>query len=178
MEFFDCNCSYGVPGIRPYRYARTVPELEEELAFCGIERALVFHASMRFGSPLDANEQILRDLDGHPALVPTWAILPAQTGEMPDPDGLLANMARHGVRALRAFPNEHRYSLDTLTFGDMLAVLQERRIPLFAKQDLLRIGQLLKDFPRLVLVAVNQGPHSLRPFRIEPVGLVAVGSTG
>ncbi len=32
------------------------------------------------------------------------------------------------------------------------------------KQDLVHIGQVLTDFPRLVLVAMNQGPHSLERY--------------
>ncbi len=164
MDFFDCNCSFGEAAIPVFRYARTVQELQEELAFCGIGRALVYHASMRFGSPLDGNERVIRETRDHPALVPTWAILPQQTDELPDSQTLLRTMALHGVRALRAFPNEHRYSLDAHTFGDLMEVLQEKHIPLFAKLDILSIGRLLRDFPRLVVVAVNQGPHSLERY--------------
>ncbi|MCL5998465.1 MAG: amidohydrolase [Chloroflexi bacterium] len=164
MEFFDCNCSLGITAIPMFRYAANALELEEEMAFCGISRALVYHSAMRFGSPIEGNQWILQETRGRPSLHPTWAILPSQTGEMPPSEALMRAMVANGVRALRAFPNEHRYSLDALTFGDLLEVLQERRIPLFAKQDLQRIGQLLKDFPNLVIVAVNQGPHSLERY--------------
>ena len=164
MHFFDCNCSFGVPGIPVFRYARSAQELLEEMAYCGIERALVYHASMRFGSPTIGNPQVLAEARDHPALQATWAILPPQTGESPGPEELVAAMKTQGVVALRAFPNEQHYALDRLTFGPLLELLQERRIPLFVKQDLLHIGQVLRDYPRLVLVAVNQGPHSLERY--------------
>ncbi len=31
MEFFDCNCSYGVPSHPAFRFARTPAELLEEI---------------------------------------------------------------------------------------------------------------------------------------------------
>ena len=49
MYYFDCNCCFGLPAIPMMRYARTVPELEEEMAFCGIDRALVYHRQVRSG---------------------------------------------------------------------------------------------------------------------------------
>jgi uncharacterized protein len=164
MEFFDCNCSFGTAAIPMFRYAATAQALEEEMAYCGISRALVYHSAMRFGSPIQANPWLLEETAGRPALARTWAILPPQTGELPAPAELLRAMADNNVRALWAFPNEHRYSLDALTFGELFEVLQERRIPLFAKLDILRIGQVLRDFPNLVVVAVNQGPHSLERY--------------
>ncbi len=51
MNFFDCNCSFGDTRRPPFRYARNVEELLEEMMYCGIDRALVRHAKMRFGKP-------------------------------------------------------------------------------------------------------------------------------
>jgi uncharacterized protein len=164
MRFFDCNCSFGMPGIPVFRYAISAVDLLEEMAYCGIERALVYHASMRFGSPIIGNPQVVAETHPHPQLRATWAVLPLQTGELPEPEELLKAMQRQGVAALRAFPNEHRYTLDRRTFGPLLELLQQRRVPLLVKQDLVHIGQLLADFPQLVLVAVNQGPHSLERY--------------
>ena len=164
MEWFDCNCSYGFPGIPVFRYARTAEELLDEMRFCGIDRALVYHASTRYDSPLVGNERVLSGTRGIRELWPTLAILPSQTGEFPEPDDLLASMKAHGIRALWAFPNEHRYSLDAATFGPLLEVLRDRRIPLFVKQDLLHIGRLLVSSPDQIVVAVNQGPHSLERY--------------
>ena len=73
-------------------------------------------------------------------------------------------MRGHGIRALRAFPQEHHYSLDWLTFGELFKMLAERRIPLFAKENLLLLKELLEDSPALTVVAVNQGPHSLERY--------------
>lgn len=161
MELFDCNCSYGRAARPPYRFAADVAELAAELDECGIDRALVYHTNMRFASPTTWNEVCSAELVGHPRLAATWAILPPSCGELPPPADLVARMKAHGVRALRAFPQEHRYRLDRATLGDLLPLLVERRIPLFAKENLYALKELLTECPELIVVAVNQGPHSL-----------------
>lgn len=146
------------------RYARTAEELIEEMDHCGIDRALVRHAGQRFGSPVRFNSQLMVEIQGHPRLEPAWAILPSQTGEQPPAEAFLSLMKDHGVRALWAFPDEHRYRLNGLTFGDLLESLVEHHVSLFAKVNAVALGDLLRDFPGLTVVAVNQGPHSLERY--------------
>ncbi len=164
MQFFDCNCCYGLSGRPPYRYAPDAAALLTELDWCGIARALVYHAGMRFDSPLVWNAQLCDDLRGQPRLAASWAILPAQTGEFPPAEAVPAILQAEGVRALRAFPDEHRYVLDRLTFGPLLDVLAAHRIPLFVKQNIVDIGRLLAECPGLIVVAMNVGPHSLERY--------------
>jgi hypothetical protein len=168
MRFFDCNCSFGESPHPPFRYARTPAELLEEMDFCGIDRALACHAGMRFGSPVVWNAQCVEGCASSSRLEPTWAILPAQTGEQLPTDDFLAAMIAHGVHALWAFPDEHRYLLNRRTFGELLDALAARRIPLFIKQNLVAIGGLLAECPGLTVVAVNQGPHSVERY-LRPV---------
>lgn len=164
MTIFDCNCSYGVPPRPPFRYARDVDELLAEMDFCGIDRALAHRAGMRFDSPVVWNARLVEDLKGNPRVLPTWTILPHQTGEQAEPERFIAMMAENGIRALRAFPYEHRYRLDGRTFGPLFERLIDRRIPLFVKHNAEAIGDLLAEFPDLTVVAVNQGPHSLERY--------------
>lgn len=164
MELFDCNCSYGNSARPPFRYARTPQELLEEMAFCGIDRALVFHTNMRFEAPDLWNSRLADEIRPYANLHPLRAILPTQTGEMPEPDRLFAEMRRSGVRALVSFPNEHCYFLDGLTFGPLFEAMVEREVPLFVKADLGAIGRLLGEFPALTVIAMNQGPHSVERF--------------
>lgn len=164
MQIFDCNCAYGLSGRPPYRYARDAAELLAEMDWCGIDRALVYHAGMRFDSPRVWNPQLAEDLRGHERLAVSWAILPEQTGEFPPAAEVPAWLAAHGVRALRAFPDEHRYVLNRRTFGPLLDVLAARRIPLFVKLNIVDIGHLLAECPELIVVAMNVGPHSLERY--------------
>ena len=43
-----------------------------------------------------------------PRLLPTWSLLPSQTGEQPPVETLVAQMRSHNVRALRLFVEEQR----------------------------------------------------------------------
>ena len=94
-------------------------------------------------------------------LLPTLALLPSQTGELPPLETMLADMRRQRVRALRLFPDDHRYFVDDTTWGDQLAVLAERRIALFVRANLDRVAALLRSFPDLVVVTGSQGANPL-----------------
>jgi hypothetical protein len=164
MDFFDCNSSIGKPPIPTFCTANTAKDLLEEMERCCIAQALVVHASMRYDTPVGGNQKVVECTQGFPSLLPAWAILSEQTGEQPKPEVFLNEMKANGIIALWAFPNEHHYSLDGLTFGPLFELLQEQRIPLFVKQDLVHMRTLLVDFLRLVIIAVNQGPHSLERY--------------
>jgi len=161
LTFFDCNCAFGPYRTRVFRFAGTAGELIEEMDFCNIQRALVYHTAMRFDHPAVGNERVVRETRAHPRLVPTWALLPGQTGEQAAPETVLRDMRRHGVRALRMFPDDHRYFLDDLTWGDQMAVFMARRVPLFIRASLDRIATLLRAFPELVVVTGSQGANPL-----------------
>jgi predicted TIM-barrel fold metal-dependent hydrolase len=161
VKFFDCNCAFGPYRTRVFRFARTAGELVEEMDFGNVERALVYHTAMRFDHPAVGNELVVRETQGHARLLPTWALLPSQTGEQPALDTLLTQMRRQGVRALRLFPDEHRYFLDEVTWGDQMAAFAQRRVPLFIRASLDRIAGLLRSFPDLVVVTGSQGANPL-----------------
>jgi hypothetical protein len=161
LRFFDCNCAFGPYRTRVFRFARTADELIEEMDYCNIERALVYHTSMRYDHPIVGNQRVVQETMGQPRLVPTWAILPAQTREQPSLEVLLGEMQRQNVRVLRMFPDDHRYFVDDITWGDQMDAYAQRRIPLFIRVGLDRIAELLKSFPRLVIITSSQGSNPL-----------------
>jgi hypothetical protein len=161
LKFFDCNCAVGPYRTRVFRFARTAAELIEEMDFANIERALVYHTAMRFDHPTVGNELVLQETNGQSRLLPTWALLPSQTGEQPPLKNLLGALRRHQVRALRLFPDDHRYFLDDTTWHDQLDVAIERRIPLFIRASLDKIAHLLRSFPNLLVVTGSQGSNPL-----------------
>ena len=93
MKFFDCNCAFGPYRTRVFRFARTADELIEEMDFANIERALVYHTAMRFDHPAVGNERVVAETAGQPRLLPSWSLLPSQTGEQPAVDVLAASNA-------------------------------------------------------------------------------------
>lgn len=167
IRFFDCNVSFGSPMGGVFCPCPTVSELLAELDWAGIERALVHHTLMREQSPTVGNAVLAAEIADQSRLVGSWAILPPQTEEIAPAPIFFRQMAAANVRALWAFPLEHRYLLDRLTFGCFLDEVSERRIPLFLPRD--SIGtqpgdawalayRLLEQYPRLRLVMATHGP--------------------
>lgn len=162
LEFFDCNASFGVPQKPPLRHSADVDALLDEMDFCCIGRALVWHARMKDGSPVEGNPFLAEAIRRVDRLVGSAAILPHQTGETPSPEDFLAQMAANGIRALWSWHREHRFLLSKSGTGDLLALLEQRRVPLLVTFDTTQpphdgwahIETLLRDFPRLTLIAV------------------------
>src|ERR1700740_2564098 len=94
LKFFDANCAFGPYRTRVFRFARTAADLIEEMDFANISQALVYHTTMRFDHPAVGNVRVVQETEGQPRLVPTWALLPSQTGEQPRLETILAEMRR------------------------------------------------------------------------------------
>jgi len=166
MTFFDCNASYGILDVPPLQYADTPEELLAEMDFCNVDEALVTCAAQRCDSPIVGNELVVRETRGQPRLHPAWAILPPQTEELaPTVGAFVADMARHGVRALWAFPAFDKYALNATTCGELFEELTARQVPLFLPLTQLGGGSqsgwqaldgLLSQFPRLTVIASDQ----------------------
>jgi hypothetical protein len=175
MFFFDCNVSFGVMPIPPLSQATTAAALLKEMDHCGVDEALVTCAAQRFFSPLVGNPMLIEQVSNHARLHPIWALLPSQTGEIPKPGQLVEQMRENGVRALCAWPAEHKYLLNATTFGPLFEETIVRRIPLFfdlaeggsTEKGWSRVSKLLREFPHLTLVAINQSvwgqDHFFRP---------------
>ncbi len=160
IRYVDCNVMVGFP---PSGVRVACPDAEDllrEMDWMGVEEALVYHAVMAHGSPIQGNQLVLDAVAQRPRLHPTWALLPPCTGELGRTDELLQAMSDHGVRALWAFPREHHYVLNRLTMGPLLDEVAARRIPLLVPrgQGWNTIAEVLADYPELTLVAVGHGP--------------------
>jgi len=68
MEIFDCNASYGVYSVPPPAASLTAKELVDQMAFCGIHRALVRHAATRDESPVVGNPLLVDEIRSFEAL--------------------------------------------------------------------------------------------------------------
>jgi len=164
---FDCNACYGQGRISAGSPPADVETLLAEMDWHGVDRALVHHALMRDHSPVVGNQMLADGIMGHERLVGSWAILPPQTGELPAGQALYDAMAAANVRALWAYPDDHRYLLNRLTFGALLDEVSERRIPLFIPRDAVEarpggtwelVTRLLAEYPALTLVVTAHGP--------------------
>jgi predicted TIM-barrel fold metal-dependent hydrolase len=164
MEVWDCNCWYGVPKSPPLAPAETIDVLDAEMDRAGVSGGLVRNAALWEQSPEVGNALVAEDCAGSERLLPVWAILPPHTRELGGVEAFLEAMREAGVRALWAYPEKHRYVLNTTTFGALFDEIADRRIPLFInRQEVPGSGlyaladRVLSDFPELRLCVVAHG---------------------
>jgi len=132
-----------------------------------VERAVVFHAQAQDGVPALGNGLLMEELAGHPRLLPSWVVMPHWTGEMPEPDALVAAMLARGVRVARLHPGAagHGFSLEPWCAGPLLEALAAHRIPVIldfmlfrrADPDWRLILDLCGRYPALPLVLTGAG---------------------
>ena len=124
------------------------------------------NAAIFVETPEVGNKLTLQAREASDRLVPSWGILPPDTGELGSVDEFLVAMKEADVRALWAYPLAHRYVLNTTTMGGLLEEMQDRGIPLFLHRSesvgggetVYRLAdELLADFPALHFVIVGHG---------------------
>jgi len=160
IAFWDCNASFGLPTRGALKVCASADELVQELDWHGFSGALVYHTAQHDQSPVVGNRVLAEAIAGNPRLIGSWAILPPQTSELPSDASFFRAMEAANVRALWAFPEEHRFLLERLTFGSFLDEVAERRIPLFVRRAIgwPVIYRLMEQYPNLTLVAAAHGP--------------------
>jgi len=176
MKFFDCNASFGTPMVPPLRYSNNAQELLKEMDYYGISEALVYHARQRDDSPVVGNSILLDEIEGIDRLHGTLAILPTQTGELGTAKSFMDLMRGKNIRALRAFPAEHKYSMSKTALGDIYDLMTEWKIPLFVNigessgvSGWHLIEKILSDVPDLTLIVTEHGSWGAGSF-LQAIG--------
>ncbi|WP_405394154.1 amidohydrolase family protein [Microbispora hainanensis] len=152
MRYLDCNTFIGRPaGHRPHlTRAVSAGDLVAEMDRVGVHEAAVYHVLAHEYAPETGNELLLRELRQAPEgvrerLRPVGVVLPPHTGEMPEPERLVADLLAAGVRMARVFPSSvmagHRFSLASWCSGELLAELERVRMPLAVDFTLFRRGE-------------------------------------
>ncbi len=137
LKFADCNIQVGQPnavsGWRIYDSAQIAREAQR----CGIRRGLAWHSGALDLHPLDGNAEIGQVCRTEPFFLPVWVCMPNHTGEFYDPAALRAQLAEHGVCAVRLAPkyNVLGYSLADWCCGQLLDMLDKAGIPALLDAD-------------------------------------------
>lgn len=160
LRYFDCNCSIGRT---PYPQLLDISDaggLVREMDTAGIEEALVYHSVAKDCDPALGNRLLDEAIADNDRLHPCWVVLPHHTGEMPEPMALLNEMERKGVKAVRMYPTKdfHSFSLAEWNCGELLAALEEARVPLMLDIEIVwweAIVAILASHPRLPVIAAN-----------------------
>ncbi len=162
MLYFDCNAFIGRPARREiFSPAPTAEEILQEMDYCGVEKALVWHAAQLDASPQAGNELLTQAIQSTSRLFGCLAILPNQAKEFPPFEDLLKTMRTARFLAIRAFPIEHHFLLNRVAMGTWLELMVDRLIPLFLSVE--RgcnweiVYGLMDEFPELTCVVCDHG---------------------
>ena len=82
-----------------------------DMDYYGIDEALVYHAVAREHSPNLGNEILMKEIGTNKRFHPCWVVMPNVTDEIDRPEILISRMLEAGVRCVRIFPVEHKFSL-------------------------------------------------------------------
>jgi len=173
MKIIDCSACIGLDTVNraivnhenyyvyeKVRQARDAEALLEEMDFCGIDEAFVYHQGMYDNDASYGNRLIDAEVAKAPSrLHATWSILPPITEGEYAPEVLIPKMKECGVKALRAYPQRNRFFLDRVTMGELLDALCECNIPLYLspQEEWKFIFDTLKEFPNLTVILTNYG---------------------
>ncbi len=161
LEFFDCNIYFGLPTRRPLMPVECAEDLVVEMDRCGLAKALVWHIAQHDASPQVGNQMLAEAIQPYTHLVGCWSILPNQAHEFPNADQFLQEMKANRIRAIRTFPDSHRFLLNAVSMGDWMEAFVAHRVPLLLSLrfgvDWRNIYDLLASYPELVCVICDHG---------------------
>jgi predicted TIM-barrel fold metal-dependent hydrolase len=161
MDFFDCNVFIGLPDQRSVAPVKTVPKLLSAMDRVGVTQALVWHIAQHDATPHVGNQLLMQAIDAQPRLWGCWAMLPNQAREFSPPYQLFREMREARVKAIRVFPNDHKFLINGVTMGPLLDAMVSERIPLFisVKRGMTwrDLYALLNEFPELICVICDHG---------------------
>jgi predicted TIM-barrel fold metal-dependent hydrolase len=128
----------------------------------GIENAPVWHVAQRDWSIAEGNTRVSAPVAGEERLWGCWTLLPPQAGEIPASAELFARMKRERIRAVRIFPEDHRFVARYTALGSTFENMSRRRVPLFLSMEQHGIVYALADrllavFPGLTCVLCDLG---------------------
>jgi len=159
VQFFDCN---SMIGRRAYREPETIYSKEQfldDLKYYNIVGSLVYEALAVEYNCSVGNKRLIEEVEESEGLLPSWVLMPHQTGEMEEPEELVESMVKENVRAARLFPKRHQFDLNAFTCGPLLHELEKNDIPVFidaAEAGLGEIVDVCKRHPNLKVVRTRQ----------------------
>lgn len=165
LEFFDCNCLLGrhIDHVSTEPYTKS--QLETDMAYFGIEDALVLHAQSRDNDPLTGNKTVLDECQNEAHLYPVWTLLPPATWEVESPNILLESMKEADVRAAALCPKKHSFSLSDWSCDTLLKAIEAHSIPVIIDAEQIswdEVYRICNDYQQLPIILTAVTYRSLR----------------
>jgi len=140
----------------------TVEKMLADMGRCRIHGALIYSNYAKELQPSIGNKYVVDLSRKHSRLIPCWVALPGMCGEAADGEKFVQEMLDNGVKAIKLFPNMHKYLLNDATMGSLLNSLQEVGLPLIFDRgehepavqqiDWQEIEPLLTKYPKLKVI--------------------------
>lgn len=173
LKLIDCSACIGLGGINRQivnhedyivtervREPANAAELLEEMDFCGIDEAVVYHQSMVDVSPQYGNSVLLSDKRNYTGRLRATITVAPSVSDVEFEIGKIVQTAKEfNLAGVRAFPQLNRYRLDRVTCGDLLDYLSGSGLPLYLSpmDNWDYIFETLKEFPDLTVILTNYG---------------------
>ncbi len=157
LNFFDCNCSFGMRGVKYPGSFSTLDELIKKMDNYGIKKALVYHSMAREYDMKTGNKMLMGEIAAYPFLYPVWVAMHHHTGEFPAPALLKEQLRENNIKAVRIFPSvsDHGYSISGWNCGELFDMLEKCKIPLIAGLDQVtwdELHNLCLNHPGLIVI--------------------------
>lgn len=144
----------------------TAAGLLRSLDRVGIAEGLAGHTASWLHDPAMGNRLLSEELAVGPGgLSACWVVLPADTGELGEPDEFVTAALTAGVAATRAYPADHGWSLTAPDAATLLRALAAARLPLLVDVEQTSWTDLTAcaaAHPDLRLVVCRTGYRELR----------------
>ena len=173
MKFIDCSASVGYGAINriimnhenyvvkeKVKEAKDAAELLREMDFCGVDKAVVYHQSMKDVSVPFGNDATLKAAsEGDGRLIASMSILPSITNAEYSVKEVEKYIRENDIFGVRLFPQLHRYMVDKITLGDILDYLTKIKMPVYLSPDYgwEFVFSVMKEFPKLTAIITNYG---------------------
>jgi len=163
LRFLDANVAVGLPRTQAlFTPLATPAELRAYLGSAGLAGALVWHWAQADGHPEAGNPLVEPFRQDAADVWVCWSVLPPLTGEQ---EHLVERLRAARVAAVRLFPQQHRYLMNRVVWGDLRETLSAARLPVLLSLEqgcsYDQVYSLLADYPRLTCVLCDIGTWSM-----------------
>ena len=158
MKLIACDPMMGLPRIPPEGYVPDRADLLSEMAYLGVEAAIVRHRAAYEAGPKAGNVALCEDLRGADNLYPAPFVTPDGFGPAFDPRQMIDEILEAGSRVVWTDPVAEGFSLLPWCSGPLYETLQDCRMPLLLEYSVAKpddLDVILNDFPRLRLILLG-----------------------
>lgn len=163
LRFIDANVVVGLPRNQAlFAPVATPTALRSYLDGAGLAGALLWHWAQADGHPEAGNPLLEPFRQAAPDVWVCWSVLPPLTGEQ---ENLIPRLREAGVAAVRLFPQQHRYLMNRVVWGDLLESFSAARLPVLLSLEqgcsYEQAYDLLADYPDLTCILCDIGTWSM-----------------